>query len=159
MRLRNGRITKREVRKHTRKYVRRMAIPRNNNREQPSTSTRAGIVTTTSAKPIPSIASTTTMPSTKVTPLTMQEGMIFPLQSPRVTQWLVDQLWRHKYRPFAMGFRMPILGREQPYGIPTSMMESLHINPSTFTNNTSNTYSQILAFGSVIGNHGRTIPP
>lgn len=52
-----------------------------------------------------------------------------------------------------------MLGREQPYGMPTSMMEILHINPSTFTDNIANVYSPILASGSAIGNPGRTIQP
>ncbi|KAI5391002.1 hypothetical protein KIW84_076025 [Lathyrus oleraceus] len=83
MRLRSGRITKREIRKLKRKYVKRMAIPRNNNGEQPSNSTGAGTITATSTEPTPSIASVTSTPSMMVTPTTVQEGVIFP---PSITQ-------------------------------------------------------------------------
>lgn len=46
------------------------------------------------------------------------------------------------FRPFATSFTMPMSGHEQPYVIPTSMMESLHTNPSTFADNAANAYSQ-----------------
>lgn len=52
-----------------------------------------------------------------------------------------------------------MLGREQPYGMLTTMMASLHNNPSTFYDNIVNAYSLIMAFGSAISNHGRTIQP
>lgn len=54
---------------------------------------------------------------------------------------------------------MPMSGNDQPYGMPTSVMESLYTIPVTFVDNAANTYSPILAFRSAIGNHGRTIPP
>lgn len=58
------------------------------------------------------------------------------------------------FRHFATSFTMYMLGREQPYGMPTSMMENLHMNPSTFANNVANSYSSPLASGSIIGNPG-----
>lgn len=72
MRLRSGRITKREVRKPTKKYIRRMSIHINNNGKQTSNSMGEGAFTSTSTEPIPSIASTTVISSTMVTPLIMQ---------------------------------------------------------------------------------------
>lgn len=62
-------------------------------------------------------------------------------------------------RTFVTNFIMPMLGRDQPYGMPTSMMAKLHTNSATFANNVANTYSPISAYGSTIGNQGRTIPP
>lgn len=50
-------------------------------------------------------------------------------------------------------------GCEQPYGMPTSMMASLHTNPSTFNDNVENAYSPILAYGLAIGNPKWTIQP
>lgn len=50
-----------------------------------------------------------------------------------------------------------MLGREQPYGMLTSVMENLHTNHSTFADNVANVYSPLLASGSTIGNPGRTI--
>lgn len=52
---------------------------------------------------------------------------------------------------------MPMLGREQPYGMSTSIMENLHTIPATFADNAVKTYSPILASGSDIGNHGQTM--
>ena len=80
--MRSGKITKREVRKPMRKYVRRMAILRNNNGEQSSNSTGAGTIIVTSTEPIPLIASTTIIPSIMVAPSIVQEGMVFPLSNP-----------------------------------------------------------------------------
>lgn len=54
---------------------------------------------------------------------------------------------------------MHMPGHEQPYGMPTSMMANLHINPLTFVGNATNAYSQILASNSAIDNPGRTILP
>ncbi|KAI5427897.1 Tyrosine-protein phosphatase dsp3 [Lathyrus oleraceus] len=56
MRPRSGRITKREVRNPIRRYARRLAIPRNNNGEQPSNSTRTSTIATMLTEPIPSSA-------------------------------------------------------------------------------------------------------
>lgn len=132
MGLRSGRITKREVRNPTRKYIRRMAIPINNDGEQPSNSTREGTITATSTEPIPSIVNTTAISSTMVTPSIMQEGIVSP---PSVTQSHPVTL-RHimaiEFRPFTTGFAMPMSGRQQPYGMPTSVMASLYTNPSNF---------------------------
>ena len=62
-------------------------------------------------------------------------------------------------RPFATSFTMPMLGHEQPYRMPTSMMENLHTNSATSVNNAANTYSPILVSGPTIGNHDQTMPP
>lgn len=53
----------------------------------------------------------------------------------------------------------PMLGSEQPIGMPTSMMSNLHTNPSTFVGNVANAYLPLLASGSAIGNIGRTVQP
>lgn len=63
------------------------------------------------------------------------------------------------YRLSAIGFTMPMIGCDEPYGMTTSVMVSLHINPATFADNVVNTYSPVLASWSVIGNHVETIQP
>lgn len=63
------------------------------------------------------------------------------------------------FRPFATSFTMLMMGREQPYGMPTSMMENLHTHPSKFADNAANAYSPLLASRLAIGNPGRTIQP
>lgn len=110
MRLMTGRITKREVRKPTRKYVRRMAIPRNRNGEQPFNSTGEGTIMAISIEPIPFIASTTAIPSMTITPLIMQEGTIFPPSDTQSHSVTPRPIMVREYRPFARGFTMPLLG-------------------------------------------------
>ena len=76
MRLRCGKITKREVRKPVRRYVRRMVNPRNNNGDQPSNSAGTGTVFAIVTEPIPSTVSTTVIPSTTVAPMIPPEGTV-----------------------------------------------------------------------------------
>lgn len=141
-----------------RRYARRMAIPRNNNGEQPSNSTGADTVAAMSTEPIPSNARAITILSTTVTLSTLPEGKVLsPItQSHPVTPRPIMTI---EARPFAISFTMPMVGREQPYGMSTSIMENLHTNPMIFVDNAANTYSPILVYGSTIGNHSRTIPP
>lgn len=54
------------------------------------------------------------------------------------------------FRPFFTSLTMPMSGCEQPYGMLTSMMANLHINPLIFPDNVTNAYSPILEFGSSI---------
>lgn len=61
MRLRCGKITKREVRRPVQKYVKRITIPRNNNGEQLSNNIGEGTMAAISTEPILSSASTTTI--------------------------------------------------------------------------------------------------
>lgn len=127
MRLKSGNITKKEVRNPTRRYVRKMVTPRNNNGEQPSNSVGVGTITASSTGPISSIARTTTIPSTTIMLSTMivpskaQEGILF---SPSITQshLVTPTPTMTDFRPFSTSFIMLMLGREQPYGMPTSMM-------------------------------------
>lgn len=63
------------------------------------------------------------------------------------------------FRPFVTSFTMLMLGLQEPYGMPTSMMDDLNTNLSIFTNNVANTYSPLLASGSFIGNLGQTMQP
>lgn len=106
-----------------------MVTPRNNNNgEQKSNSTWAGTVTESSTEPIASIASTKAIPSTTIMPLTTtipsiaQEGVVlYPsiTQSHPVTP---RPTMETDFRLFATSFIMLMLGCEQPYGMPTSMM-------------------------------------
>lgn len=80
MRLRSGRIAKRESRNPVRRYVRKIMNPRNNNNgEQPANSIGEGTITATSTEPFAFIASMTAIPSTAVMPSNTHEGMVFPL--------------------------------------------------------------------------------
>lgn len=56
------------------------------------------------------------------------------------------------FRPFATNFTMHMSGREQPYGMPMTIMASLCNNPTTFVDNVANVYSPIMASGSTISN-------
>lgn len=47
-------------------------------------------------------------------------------------------------RHFATSFTMPMLRREQPYEMSTSMMENLQTNHATFVDSVANTYLPIL---------------
>lgn len=119
MRLRSGKITKKEVRKPTRRYVRRKLSPRNNNNgKQSSNNIGVGMIVTSSTEPIASIASMPTIPSTKVMPSTTtipsiaQEGVVF---LPSITQshpMTPRPTMATDFKPFATSFTMPILGRE-----------------------------------------------
>lgn len=78
MRLGSGKITKKDVIKSKRRYVRKMATPKNNNNgEQPSNNTWVGTIIASSTEPVASIASTTVISSMTVTPYIEQEGIIF----------------------------------------------------------------------------------
>lgn len=158
MRLRCGKITKREVRRPIRRYVWRMTTHRNNNGEQPNSSARTSTIYAPMMEPIPSIASTTAIPSTTVSLITLPEGtFLSPIpQSHRMTP---RQFVASDFRPFATNFTMLMPGREQPYGMPTTMTTSLHNNPSTFEDNVVNVYSPIMTSGLSIRNHGRTMQP
>lgn len=76
MRLRCGKITKREVRRPIRRYVRRMTTPRYNNGEQSTSSIRMDIVSQPMKELVPSIASTPEIPSMMVALMTLLEEMI-----------------------------------------------------------------------------------
>lgn len=158
MRLRSGRITKTEVRNPIRRYVRRMTIPINNNGEQSSNSTRAVTIIVISTKPIPSSASTTAIPSMTVALSTLPDWTVLsPIpQSHPVTPRPIMVI---EVKPFITSSIMPMMGHDQPDGMPTSMMENLQTHPVTFADNITNTYSSIFASGSAIGNHSRTMPP
>lgn len=54
---------------------------------------------------------------------------------------------------------MPMDGREQPYGMPTSMMASLHNSASTFVGPTVTMYSLLQGSGSTVNNLVRTTLP
>lgn len=117
MRLRSGKvaINKKEIQK--RRCVRRVANSPNNNGE---TTTVVSV-----SEAIPSTMSTTIIPSS-----THSGPILSPvrMQGQQVTSPLVGS---SIFRPYVAGFTMPLKGREQPYCIPTSMMENLHNATST----------------------------
>lgn len=157
MGLRSCRITKREVRNPTRKYARRMVIPKSNGK-QPYNSTRTSTIAAMSTEPIPLNVNIIAIPTMTVALSTLPEGTILsPItQSHPVTS---RPIMETEARPFAINFTMPVLGREHPYGMPTSMMGNLQSNPVTIIDSAANMYSPILASGSAIGNHSQPMPP
>lgn len=108
--------------------------------------------------PIPSTASATITPSTTVVSTTLPEGIVL---SPIPQSHLVTPrtIVASDYRPFTTNFTMLVPGREQPFGMSTTVVERLQNNPSTFVDNSTTVYSPIMAFGSTISNHGRNMPP
>lgn len=135
-----------------------MTTPRNNNGEQPTSRAGTGTISAPMAKPIPSIASTTAIPSITVGPMTLPEGMVLspiPPSHPVTPRSFVAS----DFIPFTTNFPMLMPGHEQPYGMPATMMDSLHNNPSTSVDNAVNAYSPIMASSSTTSNHGQTMQP
>lgn len=157
MRLRCGKIKKREVRRPVRRYIRIMVNPRNNNGDQPSNSVGTGTISATVIEPIASTASATVTPPKMVVPMMLPEGKVYPLipQSHLVTP---RPIVASDYKLFAIKITMPVPWHKQPFGMPTMVMESLQNNPLTFVDNATNGYSSIMEYGSAIGNHGRNMP-
>lgn len=107
----------------------------------------------TSSKANPSTVSTTTSSSNThigpiLSPVTMHGQQMVP---PPVRS--------SAYRPYATGFMMPLNGREQPYGMPTSMMANLHNTTTVFADLVVSTFSLIQGSGSAVDNMGRINPP
>lgn len=117
-----------------------MTIPRNNNREQPSNSIGISMVATMSTEPILLSSSIIAIQSMTVALSTLPEGtFLSPIaHSHPVTP---RPIMATEVRPFATSFKMPMLGHEQPYGMPRSMMANLQTNPVTFADSIANTYS------------------
>lgn len=131
MRLRCGKITKREVRRPVRTCVRRITTPRNKNGEQPTSNVGKGTFSAPMMELIPSTASTTVILSMTVAPMILPKGTVLsPITQNHPmtpTPFVVSNI-----RPFAINFTMLVPGHEQPYGMPMKMMTGLRNNPSTF---------------------------
>lgn len=50
---------------------------------------------------------------------------------PKVAQNMIGDQKPH----FPLSFTLPLSGREQPYGMPTAMMASLHLSASMYADN------------------------
>lgn len=154
MRLRCSKITKREVMRPVRKYVKRMIISRNNNGGHTSNNAGRGTVVAMSFGPIPSSASTMVIPSTRVVQVTLLERTVLspiPWSHPMTPRPIMAT----EVGPFAISITMPMLRHEQPYWMPTSMIANLHTNPTTFADNAANMYSSILTSSSAEPCHPR----
>lgn len=126
-------------------------IDNNNNGEHPSNKIEEGKVAANSTEANPFISSMKTMSSTA------QEGVVF---YPSITQSFhvtPMPIMESNFRPFATNFIMLVPGREQPFGMPTSLMVGLNTNVFTFVDNAVTAYSLLLQSGSAIGNPSRTM--
>lgn len=137
MRLRSDSISKDYPSSTKRIYTIMMNSRNNKNGEQTSNTTGEGIV---DASLTEAIASTT---NTKTIPSTAQSGVIF---SPSIAQshYVTPRpTVASDFRPYMSSFIMPMTGREQPYGLPRSVMASLPTNASIFVGNAVITYSPL----------------
>lgn len=128
-----------------------MVNPPNNNGEQPPHSTRENTVVVNVTEAMPSTVSTTTIPSSA------QSGPV--LSSPMRTQGkpvTPRPVGPNSFRSYVTRFTMPMSGREQPYGMPTSTMENLHNSTSTFTYPMATIISPLQESGSAVNNLGRS---
>lgn len=103
-----------------------MANPLNNNGEQPPRTTGETMVVTFVYEATPSTSSMKDIPSSIhnrliLSPMSMQGQPVTP-----------PSVGTGSFRPYVTGFTMPLNGREQLYGMPTSMIENLHNATSTF---------------------------
>lgn len=145
MRLRNGNITTDNEAIQKRRYMSRMENPPNNNGE-----TTAAI---SLSKAIPSTASTTAIQSN------FHSGPILSLvrkQGQQVTPPLVGF---RAFRPYVVGFTMPLNSHKQPYCMPTPMMANLHNVTSTLVDPVVNMFSPVQGSRSPLNNMGRINPP
>lgn len=67
-----------------------------------------------------------------VNPLGMKDPLVTP--PPRGNQF---------FRPYVSGFSMPVNGREQPFGMPTSMMVNSHNSTSIYAEPLANASSPL----------------
>ena len=85
-----------------------------------------------------------------------------PILSPMITQSqqvTPRPVVSSNFRPYVPGFTMPMDGREHPYSMQTSVMESLDNSALAFTGPTVTTYSELQGSGSTVNNLGRTTQP
>lgn len=153
MRLISGRIARKSEALPKRKNIRRMVNPPNNNGEKPSRMTGESTIVAIVTEAILLTMSTTIIPSST------QSGPILSLvitQSQLVTP---RPIMSSTFRLYVHGFTMPMDGCEHPYGMPTSVMMSLHNSASTFVGPTVTMYSLLQGSGSAVNNPGRTTQP
>lgn len=62
------------------------------------------------------------------------------------------------FRPYMTGFSMHLNVCEQPFGMPTSMMENLHNSTSMYIDPLVNASSPLQGSGSIVNNLGRSQP-
>lgn len=122
------------------KYMREMANPPSNNGE---TTVRISASEAISSM----VSTTTTMSNTHIGPILSSVRM----QGQQMTPPPVGS---SAFRSYATGFTIPLNGREQPYGMPTSMMENLHNTTTSFDDPLVITFSPLQGFGFVVHNMG-----
>lgn len=97
--------------------------------------------------------------STTIIPSNTHSGPVLSpvrMQGQQVTPHLVVS---SAFRPYVIGFMMPLNGHKQSYGMPTSMMANLHNITSTPTDLVVNTFSHMQGSESAVNNMGQINPP
>lgn len=140
MRLRSGKIITDNEAIQKKGYIRRMENPPNNNGET--------TVTVSVFETIPSTASTMAISSSA------HSGTILSLVRTKGQQMTPHPVGSSAFRPYVAGFMRPLNGREQPYGMPTSMLTNFHNAKSTLANPLVNMFSPLQGFDLVVNNTG-----
>lgn len=108
------------------------------------------------------ISASEAIPSTMSTTTTLSNAYIGPILSPvrmQGQQMILILVGSSAFRLYATGFTMPLNGREQPYGMPSSMTKNLHNTTTTFVGPMVNTFSPVQGSGSAVHNLGQINPP
>ena len=145
MRLRSGKLAVSEVEIPKRTRVRKMANQPNNPNESipvsnpvPSAEGNIGSVPVSEAVPssagsIPAVSMSQNAPSSSFRAQQMPVGTPPPVGNTS--------------RPFVTNFTMPLPGREQPFGMPTSVMANLHNSPVVYSDSMANMSSPLQGSG------------
>lgn len=103
---------------------------------------------------------TKVMPSTASTTTILSNAQSGPILSPPVRMQgqpvTPRPVGASSFRPYVTWFTMPMSGRKQPYGMPTSMMANLHNSASPFTDPTTTIISPLQGSGLEVNNLGQT---
>lgn len=124
---------------------------------EPPVTTKVGTIRTTNiikfACPILSlVAISTSMPGVVANLLSIKSVPIFPM----TTSTIVGD----PNLPYVPSFTMPLIMRDYPYGMPTSMMTGLHSHALMFSDNVvDDTPQSTFGVGSSISNLGRMGKP
>ena len=137
MLLRSGKVATNNKDRPRRRYTRKMANqnppntsnPQNPpNNEVPVSSTGESTVSAPVSEAIPSMSSS--MPTHSITHSEPILNYVGPRGPPHTPPPIGTSTFRQVPPP---GFSIPYSGRDQPYGMPTSVMASLHNASSTFS--------------------------
>ena len=164
MLLRSGKLATNNEDRPRRRNTRKMAnpnAPNASNRQNPQnsevpppvSSTGGNTVSAPVSEAIPSMSSS--MPTHSITHSEPILNYVGPRGPPHTPPPIGTSTFRQVPPP---GFSMPYSGREQPYGMPTSVMASLHNASSAFSEPVVNVTSPLQGSGSGI-NVGRNSQP